>query len=231
MIFIGAFILDLLSAHIPKSSQINPDINSQPAQESLEQENKNSNPTKQKIKKTYTKKENNDDDDYDDDDDHDEKKIKKVKDNIDLRIQFCQSWSHKGYFNQVKQYLESRYSNINVYPDNYPLSPIRKILSYTLTTVQISSIAIIFAGSLLKNALNGIIPNVVFDWIEANKMMVGMAAFFGGNILGGVITNTGAFEIYCNEKLIWSAINNEGKIPQIAGIEAMIRRMGYKLIR
>ena len=228
VIFFGAFIFDLLSARAKKSETISPKT-------SEKSESLNKNPSTQKTKKKYIEENDNDDDDDDDDDDEEDykkpKKIKSIKENIDLRIQFCQSWSHKGYFNQVKQYLESRYSNINVIPDNYPLSPIRKFLSYSLTAFQIGCIAVIFAGSVLKNVLNGFIPNEVFDWIEANKAMVGMGAFFGGNILGGMITNTGAFEIYLNEKLIWSAINNEGKIPQIEGIEAMIRRMGYKLVR
>ena len=40
-------------------------------------------------------------------------------------------------------------------------------------------------------------------------MIVGMGGFLIGNMLNNNITNSGAFEIYCNERLIWSAINNE----------------------
>ena len=226
VIFFGAFIFDLLSARAKKSETISPKT-------SEKSESLNKNPSTQKTKKKYIEENDNDDDD-DDDDEEDykkPKKIKSIKENLDLRIQFCQSWSHKGYFNQVKQYLESRYSNINVIPDNYPLSPIRKFLSYSLTAFQIGCIAVIFAGSVLKNALNGFIPNEVFDWIENNRMILGMGAFLGGKILVGMITNTGAFEIYLNDKLIWSAVNNKGNIPQIQGIEAMIKRTGLKLMR
>ena len=79
--------------------------------------------------------------------------------------------------------------------------------------------------------MNGVIPNNYFDWIEENKFIVGMAAYLVGNILNNNITNAGAFEIYCNEKLIWSAINNEKKVPSLEGIIKMIQRYGGKLYR
>ena len=79
--------------------------------------------------------------------------------------------------------------------------------------------------------MNGVIPNNYFDWIEENKFIVGMGAYLVGNILNNNITNAGAFEIYCNEKLIWSAINNEKKVPSLEGIIKMIQRYGGKLYR
>ena len=79
--------------------------------------------------------------------------------------------------------------------------------------------------------MNGIIPNSFFDWLEENKMMVGMGAYLGGNILNSNITNPGAFEIYCNEKLVWSAINNEKRVPNLEAIIKMIQRYGGKVYR
>ena len=46
-----------------------------------------------------------------------------------------------------------------------------------------------------------------------------------------VFSNTGAFEIYCNEKLVWSAVNNNKKVPNLDGIIMMINKYGGKLIR
>ena len=205
VIFIEMFTIGLLSTDKSKKSQINSQTNSQKTLES-----------------TYIEK-NNEDEKL--------KKTKSIKENINLRIQFCQSWSHKGFFNQVKRYFEWQYSNISVFPENYSLPLIRKILYYLITFIQISTIGIIFARKILKNLVNGFISNEVFDWIENNRMILGMGAFLGGKILVGMITNTGAFEIYLNDKLIWSAINNKGNIPQIQGIEARIKRTGLKLMR
>ena len=62
-------------------------------------------------------------------------------------------------------------------------------------------------------------------------MMVGIGGYFIGNILSNNITNSGAFEIYVNERLIWSAINNEKRVPNIETMISMIQRFGGKLIK
>ena len=160
-----------------------------------------------------------------------QKKRKKLKQNIDLRIEFCQSWSHRGYFNQVKEYLEKNYSNISVIPSDYPLSQTRKILYYLVTFFQISIILAAFSGSYIKPYLIGIVPESYLDWIEGNKMIVGMGGFLIGNMLNNNITNSGAFEIYCNERLIWSAINNQKRVPNLETIISMVQRFGGKLYR
>ena len=159
------------------------------------------------------------------------KKRKKLKQNIDLRIEFCQSWSHRGYFNQVKEYLEKNYSNISVIPSDYPLSQTRKILYYLVTFFQLSIILAAFSGSYIKPYLIGIVPESYLDLIEGNKMIVGMGGFFIGNMLNNNITNSGAFEIYCNERLIWSAINNQKRVPNLETIITMVQRYGGKLYR
>ena len=79
--------------------------------------------------------------------------------------------------------------------------------------------------------MNGVIPNNYFGWIEENKLIIGMGAYLVGNILNNNITNAGAFEIYCNEKLIWSAINNEKRVPNLETIIKMVQRYGGKLYR
>jgi hypothetical protein len=61
--------------------------------------------------------------------------------------------------------------------------------------------------------------------------MVGMGGFLIGNMLNNNITNSGAFEIYCNERLIWSAINNQKRVPNLEAIISMVQRYGGKLYR
>jgi hypothetical protein len=62
-------------------------------------------------------------------------------------------------------------------------------------------------------------------------MIVGMGGFLIGNMLNNNITNSGAFEIYCNERLIWSAINNQKRVPNLETIITMVQRYGGKLYR
>ncbi len=96
---------------------------------------------------------------------------------------------------------------------------------------QFGGIALAFAGQRIKPYVKGIIPESYLDWIEGNKFMFGMASFLTGNMLNNFINNAGAFEIYCNEKLVWSAVNNNKKVPNLDGIIMMINKYEGKFGR
>ena len=96
---------------------------------------------------------------------------------------------------------------------------------------QFGGIALAFAGQRIKPHIKGIIPESYLDWIEGNKLMFGMASFLTGNMLNNFINNAGAFEIYCNENLIWSAINNNKRVPNIETIIRMVSKYGGQLLK
>jgi len=225
-LFFTAFILDIF--RIRSESTIKKPIPPKIKKQTEPQVNSHI----QKEEKKYIEKE---DDDFEEDEDlkvvDNFKKKKKKNKMINLRIEFCQSWSHRGYFNQVKQHLESNYTNINVQPSDYPLSTQRKLLSYIVTFIQFGGIILAFTGKNIKTYIGSIIPDNALDWIEGNKMMFGMGCYLIGNILNNNINNAGAFEIYCNEELIWSAINNNKKVPNLEGIIMMINKYGGKLLK
>ena len=225
-LFFTAFILDIF--RIRSESTIKKPIPPKIKKQTEPQVNSHI----QNEEKKYIEKE---DDDFEEDEDlkvvDNFKKKKKKNKMINLRIEFCQSWSHRGYFNQVKQHLESNYTNINVQPSDYPLSTQRKFLSYIVTFIQFGGIILAFTGKNIKTYIGSIIPDNALDWIEGNKMMFGMGCFLIGNILNNNINNAGAFEIYCNEELIWSAINNNKKVPNLEGIIMMINKYGGKLLK
>ena len=225
-LFFTAFILDIF--RIRSESTIKKPIPSEINKQTEPQVNSHI----QNEEKKYIEKE---DDDFEEDEDlkvvDNFKKKKKKNKMINLRIEFCQSWSHRGYFNQVKQHLESNYTNINVQPSDYPLSTQRKLLSYIVTFIQFGGIILAFTGKNIKTYIGSIIPDNALDWIEGNKMMFGMGCFLIGNILNNNINNAGAFEIYCIEELIWSAINNNKKVPNLEGIIMMINKYGGKLLK
>ena len=228
-LFFTAFILDIFRIRSEKATkrEIHPNINKQKEQKTEVGDLRI--PTEEK--KLPEKNE----DDFEENEEeikvvNNYKKKKKNK-MINLRIEFCQSWSHRGYFSQVKQHLESNYTNINVQPSDYPLSTQRKILSYIVTFIQIGGALLAFAGKNIKPYIGSAIPDKVFDWIEENKMMFGMGCFLLGSMINNNISNTGAFEIYCNEKLVWSAVNNNKKVPNLDGIIMMINKYGGKLVR
>ena len=221
-LFFAAFILDFIRLQSEKSSK-----------KPIPKKNKIESP-KEEPKQIPTPTQDKEEEDIEE---NEELKIvnnfsKKNKNkNINLRIEFCQSWSHRGYFNQVKQHLESNFTNINVQPSDYPLSTQRKLLSYIVTFIQFGGIILAFTGKNIKTYIGSIIPDNALDWIEGNKMMFGMGCYLIGNILNNNINNAGAFEIYCNEELIWSAINNNKKVPNLEGIIMMINKYGGKLLK
>ena len=221
-LFFAAFILDFIRLQSEKSSK-----------KPIPKKNKIESP-KEEPKQIPTPTQDKEEEDIEE---NEELKIvnnfsKKNKNkNINLRIEFCQSWSHRGYFNQVKQYLESNYTNIFVQPSDYPLSTKRKLLLYIVTFFQYGGVALAFAGQRIKPYVKGIIPENYLDCIEGNKLMFGMASFLTGNVLNTNINNAGAFEIYCNENLIWSAINNNKRVPNIETIIRMVSKYGGQLLK
>ena len=132
---------------------------------------------------------------------------------------------------EIQQIMEKNFKNVIVKGEEYPLHFIRKILSYLVTITQISVFTTMILGESIKPFLINIIPNYLIDWIIENKLLSLIISFFAGNILQSNISNTGAFEIYCNEKLVWSAVNNNKKVPNLDGIIMMINKYGGKLIR
>ena len=225
-LFFVAFILDVIRLQSEKSTK-------KPIPKKVNEEQ----PNNESIEKIKEKENIIQEEDSGDFEENEELKVidnfskKKKNKNINLRIEFCQSWSHRGYFNQVKQHLESNYTNINVQPSDYPLSTQRKLLSYIVTFIQFGGIILAFTGKNIKTYIGSIIPDSALDWIEGNKMMFGMGCYLIGNILNNNINNAGAFEIYCNEELIWSAINNNKKVPNLEGIIMMINKYGGKLLK
>jgi selT/selW/selH-like putative selenoprotein len=50
--------------------------------------------------------------------------------------------------------------------------------------------------------------------IRDNKMYAGICLFLGGNMLSNMVSNTGAFEVYYKDRLIFSKLQS-GRVPSI----------------
>ena len=101
------------------------------------------------------------------------------------------------------------------------------MLSYCLLGLQLFVIVTMISGNFIKQTFPMIPPKII-DIIQENKITSGILMFFGGNILSGMITNNGAFEIFVNNKMVWSKLSS-GKVPNIQGIESLITRNGFNL--
>jgi hypothetical protein len=94
------------------------------------------------------------------------------------------------------------YSNVEVYGAEYPVTPIRKLLSRFIFILQIIIILFCFGGESVRGYLS-FIPGYVFEFVEKKKWILLIFAFLLGNQLMSALTSSGAFEIYLNDNLVY----------------------------
>ena len=156
------------------------------------------------------------------------KRILKSADSItQIKIQFCQSWSFVGYFKEVKHQLEARYQDIEVIPEDYPLKNPRKAIYYSMIGIEILLISIILLSDFIKPKIEKYVPPDIIEIFNENKLAKIAMIFMVGQFIGTIITNTGAFEIFCQDKLIWSTIEHNGVKPNLSTIVKLVKKMKW----
>jgi len=138
----------------------------------------------------------------------------------ELHIQFCHSGSYKGNYNQLAQNISDRYPNVMVSGTEYPTPPAKQILSKAVTFGQYGIMIMTIGGDWILRQL-GITPPAIYHKIQEKKMIVVMAAMFIGGQLSNSLLTTGAFEVYLDEKLIFSKLA-VGRMPSLQEIEDFI---------
>ena len=142
-----------------------------------------------------------------------------------IKIQFCQSWSFVGYFQEVKQQLEYRYQDVQVIAEKYPLKNPRKLIYNIMIALEIIIIALILLSDLIKPMIEKyVIPDII-NLFNENKLPKIAIVFLMGQYIGQMINNAGAFEVFCDDKLIWSTIEHKGIKPNLSSIVRLIKQM------
>jgi selT/selW/selH-like putative selenoprotein len=129
----------------------------------------------------------------------------------------------------MKNYFTNNFSNVEVTGEQYPLSPMKKMFSNMIMAIQIAIVGIIVAPDFVKSKVT-FIPGEIVDLISQNKIIAGVGAFFGGNIINSIISNSGALEIFYNDKLIWSKLQS-GNVPNVQGLVQLIKQHGGVLAK
>ena len=78
--------------------------------------------------------------------------------------------------------------------------------------------------------LIGISDRLLPAVVRENKWTVGIFVWFVGNAISSALTNTGAFEIYLGENLIWSTLE-QGALPNYAQLMDAFKQAGIDLTR
>jgi selT/selW/selH-like putative selenoprotein len=119
----------------------------------------------------------------------------------------------------VANLIETRSSGaLSVRGGDYPISESKRSIARYLSYAQIAIVG------LLIGASDRMLPAVVRE----NKWSVGIFVWFIGNAISSALTNTGAFEIYLGEKLIWSTLK-EGNLPNYAQLMDAFKQAGMDL--
>jgi len=127
---------------------MNPD-NIQPSTEDLSLKNENLDQTNQEnIKKTFETKRNDDD-----------------PDKIIITIQYCGTSGYAKQYEDLKKEILGNSTNIEVFGQEFPVPPVKKLLSRVVTGLQFGLIIISVGGETVRNYLP-FIPPAVFRFLD-----------------------------------------------------------------
>ncbi len=89
----------------------------------------------------------------------------------------------------------------------------RKKVYQAVIAIQIILISLILLSDFFKSYLLKFMSNDTYEAFNENKLAAAAVVFLFGMMALRVIKSSGAFEIFYNGKLVWSTIDNYGKVP------------------
>ena len=136
-------------------------------------------------------------------------------------VKFCQSWGHGSYFNKVAQYCKQRVPELAIEGGYYPPPQMNVMIAQITQYIFLAGIALLFFGSTIFQLLGMTAQPEWYKSMKQNQVMVGVGLFvlnnFGANLL-----NTGAFEIYVNNELMFSKLATK-RMPSGEDLDAILR--------
>ena len=115
-------------------------------------------------------------------------------------IKFSNSGSFSTQYEELRKTILSKFSNVEVSGQEYPLGNLRFYLSKALTIIQYTFIAYSLLGKWLKNYLP-FIPESIFNVIQEKKFFT-IIFYVVINMIQNKINSTGAFEIFLDNKIV-----------------------------
>lgn len=97
-------------------------------------------------------------------------------------------------------------------------------VSKVISTLQVGIIALALGGDSIFSMLNFPPPLFYTQYIKPNKIQSCLVAWVVGNLVGGSMMSTGAFEIFYNEKILFSKLST-GRLPDMRMVEEISRKI------
>ena len=95
----------------------------------------------------------------------------------------------------------------------------------TVIGIQVFLFILTILSGLIQSKLEMIIGTDNFKAINENKLATIGIIYFIGLYIGQMINNTGAFEVFCDDQLILSTIDNNGIKPSLKTIIQLVKKM------
>ena len=125
----------------------------------------------------------------------------------------------------MKRQLEYRYQDVEVIPEQYPLKNPRKAIYNIMIALEVIFISIILLSDFIIPKIEKyLVPDLII-LINENKLAKIALIFFICQYLGQIISNAGAFEVFCDDKLIWSTIDHKGITPNLSTIVRLVKQL------
>lgn len=112
----------------------------------------------------------------------------------------------------MKKMLDTAFPGIDVVLANYPPSLPKRLLAKVVPFFQIGAVAIVVAGEHIFPMLGVIAPPAWYYSLRANKFGTIATFWLLGNAAQSFLQSSGAFEVYLNDELVFSKLN-EGRFP------------------
>ncbi|XVF46763.1 hypothetical protein PTKIN_Ptkin03bG0054600 [Pterospermum kingtungense] len=129
-----------------------------------------------------------------------------------VNINFCASCSYRGTAATMKKMLETQFPGIDVILENYPPPLPKRLLSKVVPVFQFGVMGIIMAGEQIFPRIGITTPPPWYYSLRANRFGSIATTWLLGNVMQSFLQSSGAFEVYCNEELVFSKLK-EGRFP------------------
>ncbi|KAL3611269.1 hypothetical protein D5086_002289 [Populus alba] len=128
-----------------------------------------------------------------------------------VKIDFCSSCSYRGNAVTMKRMLETQFPGIDVVLANYPPSLPKRAVAKLVPVFQIGVVGIVLGGEQIFPMLGVRTPPWYYS-LRANKFGTIASTWLLGNALQSFLQSSGAFEVYCDDELVFSKLR-EGRFP------------------
>uniref|UniRef100_A0A3B5M7K8 Selenoprotein T n=1 Tax=Xiphophorus couchianus TaxID=32473 RepID=A0A3B5M7K8_9TELE len=116
-------------------------------------------------------------------------------------------------FQEYSQAISQVYPDIRIQGENYPPTPLNRLVGNLVSYLKLLSILLIISGQNPFPLLGTDTP-AVWTWTQNNKIFSCLMAFFISNMMETHFLSTGAFEVTLNDVPVWSKLQS-GYVPNI----------------